>query len=77
MVTRLPTAAVAGVNTTEQSGVVVGAGAEETHESVLPDKVKLEQFGSLKEKLAAWPTPARSRKGAEAAKAIMGFSFID
>jgi hypothetical protein len=72
MVTELPTAAVVGLNTTEQSGGVVGA-VPETHESVLPDKVKLEQFGSSKEKLAAWPTPARSRKGAEAAKAIMGF----
>jgi len=52
----------------------VGAGSVVlAHETTPFTMVKPEQFGSEKEKLAAWPTPARSRKGAEAAKAINGF----
>lgn len=72
MVTALPTTAVVGAET-EQTGAVVGVVAE-THEiTPFESMLKLEQFASEKVKLAAWPTPARSRKGAEAAKAINGF----
>jgi len=74
MVTVLPVTAVAGAET-EQVGLTVGVvGVPVTHEITPPaSMVKLEQFGSAKEKDAAWPTPARSRKGVEAAKAINGF----
>jgi hypothetical protein len=72
MVTGLPTAAVAGA-TTEQTGTTVGAVAG-THEMIpFASMLKLEQFASENEKDAAWPTPARSRKGVEAAKVINGF----
>ncbi len=74
MVTALPTAAVAGADT-EQTGAVVGVvGVAVTHEiTPFASMLKLEQFASEKEKDAAWPTPAMSRKGAEAAKAIKDF----
>lgn len=74
MVTALPTTAVAGAET-EQAGAVVGVVVvAETHEiTPFESMVKLEQVASEKLNIAAWPTPARSRKGAEAAKAINGF----
>ena len=74
MVTALPTTAVEGA-LTEQEGTAVGPVVLAVTHEITPfaSMLKLEQFASAKEKDAAWPTPAMSRKGAEAAKAIKGF----